>query len=116
MHAKHILCPVDFSQHSEGAISYATSLAKEYDAELHFLHVYERHAAIDAGFATAPIPESDVQAEQQQLEAVTPSSEDVRFRRRFIQGTPSEEIAKYATAEKIPTSKMTPTKAKGASS
>ena len=101
MNVKHILCPVDFSTHAEGAISYATSLAKEYDAELHFLHVYERHTAIDAGFAAAPLPESDMQHERKQLEAVAPTSDDVRCRHKFVEGSPSDEIAKYATDENI---------------
>lgn len=101
MNAKHILCPIDFSTHGEGAITYATSLAKEYDAELHLLHIYERHTAIDAGFATAPVPESDLEAERKKLEAIAPTAKDVRFRRKFIEGLPSDDIVKYAVEENI---------------
>jgi nucleotide-binding universal stress UspA family protein len=36
---RKIICPVDFFPPSEAALSYATSLAKEYDARLHILHV-----------------------------------------------------------------------------
>jgi nucleotide-binding universal stress UspA family protein len=36
---KTILCPVDFFPASDAAVSYATGLAKNYDARLHLLHV-----------------------------------------------------------------------------
>ncbi|MCX5804612.1 MAG: universal stress protein [Proteobacteria bacterium] len=36
---KKIVCPVDFSEFTDGIIKYAVSLAKKYDAELHLFHV-----------------------------------------------------------------------------
>jgi universal stress protein A len=36
---KKIVCPVDFSEFTDEIIEYAVSIAKEYDAELHLLHV-----------------------------------------------------------------------------
>jgi nucleotide-binding universal stress UspA family protein len=38
---KRILCPVDFSKSSLAALEYAVSLAKEADADLTMLHVFE---------------------------------------------------------------------------
>jgi nucleotide-binding universal stress UspA family protein len=36
---RHILCPVDFSQHSEKALAYAGALAQRFGADLTVLHV-----------------------------------------------------------------------------
>ena len=36
---KTILCPVDFFPASNAAVMYATSLARNYDAGIHLLHV-----------------------------------------------------------------------------
>lgn len=36
---KKILCPVDFSEYTEGIISYAVEIAKKFNSELHILHV-----------------------------------------------------------------------------
>jgi nucleotide-binding universal stress UspA family protein len=38
---KHLLCPVDFSESSNAALTFAFSLAKEADANLTLLHVFE---------------------------------------------------------------------------
>jgi len=35
----NIVCPVDFSEYTEGILRYAVSIAKKYDARLHLLHV-----------------------------------------------------------------------------
>jgi nucleotide-binding universal stress UspA family protein len=102
MNVKHILCPVDFSEHGEAAISYATSLAKEYNAELHFVHVFEEpHAYVDGGFASAPLPAIDLDEEKAKLDLVEPASPDVAYRRKMIVGRPSEELVKYAAEESI---------------
>jgi nucleotide-binding universal stress UspA family protein len=36
---KKILCPVDFSKFTSEVVTYAASMAKQYGAELHMLHV-----------------------------------------------------------------------------
>ncbi len=35
----NIVCPVDFSEYTEGILKYAVSIAKKYDARVHLLHV-----------------------------------------------------------------------------
>lgn len=40
MEIRNILVPVDFSAHSERAVEYATSVAKQFGAKLHLLHAY----------------------------------------------------------------------------
>ena len=52
MNVKHILCPFDFSPSSEAALALASSLARDNNAELHLVHVY------DEPFAYTPEPVS----------------------------------------------------------
>ena len=99
MNVKHILVPVDYSSSSDAALTYGVTLAKEYDAELHLVHVYEQpFAYVDAGFSGAPIaqdiPPADLEDEEARLENVTPA-EDVKFRRKFIIGNPVEDLVNY---------------------
>lgn len=55
-----ILCPVDFSDHSQRAVDYAVALARWYTARLTLLHVYEvvplapLAPEMTAGFALGP--------------------------------------------------------------
>ena len=101
MNVKSILCPVDFSPSSDAAISYASSLAKEYDAELHLVHVYEESFAyVDGGFASAPVPLADPESEKERLEAIEPRK-DIKSRREFIVGHASDELVKYAEDHNI---------------
>ena len=104
MNVKNILCPVDFSESGDAAVSYATSLAKEYKAELHLVHVYEQpFAYIDGGFASAPVPAvppADLEAEEAKLDAIKPEK-DVKFRRQFIVGSPADELVDYAKEQNI---------------
>jgi nucleotide-binding universal stress UspA family protein len=104
MNVKNILCPVDFSNSGDAAMSYAASLAKEYQAELHLVHVYEQpFAYVDGGFASAPVPAvppADMEAEEAKLEAVKPEK-DVKFLRQFIVGSPADELVNYAKEQNI---------------
>jgi len=45
---KKILVPVDFSDGSSQALKYATTFAKQFDAELKLLHVVEIYPAVPA--------------------------------------------------------------------
>jgi nucleotide-binding universal stress UspA family protein len=38
----HVLVPVDFSRHSEGAVKHALEFCRAYDARMHVLHVFEQ--------------------------------------------------------------------------
>lgn len=101
MIVKSILCPVDFSEGGNAAIAYATSLAKEYEAVLHLVHVHEEaFAYVDGGFVGTPVPPADVEPIRAQLEAVEPDK-DVTFLRKFIIGRPSDELVNYAKEEDI---------------
>ncbi len=48
---KHILCPIDFSDASLRALTYAAALAKWYEAELQVVHVAP---AVDEGLVIGP--------------------------------------------------------------
>lgn len=101
MAVKNILCPLDFSDNGDAALTYATSLAKEYGAKLHLVHVYEEaFAYVDGGFAAAPIPPADKEPLREQLEATVPP-QDVDFERNFLTGTPSKELIDYAKDRNI---------------
>ena len=47
MKIKNILCPVDFSEHSDQALKYAVFLAKSHGAKLTLLHVIEHLQGVD---------------------------------------------------------------------
>lgn len=104
MNVKNILCPVDYSESGNAAITYASSLAKEYDAEIHLVHIYDLPLAyVDGGFASAPIPSvppADLDGEQSKLNAVTPTS-GVKYRHRLVVGSPVDELVKYVTEQNI---------------
>lgn len=104
MNVKNILIPIDYSHSGDAAMAYATSLAKEYGAELHLVHVYEQPIAyVDGGFASAPlpaVPPADLDVEEARLEKVSPP-EDVPFRRKFIVGSPADELVRYAKENDI---------------
>lgn len=105
MNVKNILVPVDFSDSGDVAMAYAVSLAREYDAQMHLVHVYEQPFAYgNAGFAGTPIPAeippADLNEEQAKLDLVTPA-EDVKFRREFIVGSPADDLVKYAKENEI---------------
>ena len=101
MNVKNILCPVDFSGHSEAALAHATSLAKEHDAELHIVHIYEEpYAYVDGGFS-GYVPPADLEPEKERLSAVVPPDDSVRYRHAFVVGHPSDNLVQYATDESI---------------
>ena len=100
MNVKKIMCAIDFSEHSEAALGYATSLARDSDAELHLVHAYEEpYGFAEAGIAAAAIPPVDLAPEREKFEAVVPTDSTVRFQRKFIVGHPSDVLIDYAKDE-----------------
>ena len=43
---KHILCPIDFSEHSAAALRVAGGVAKAFGAEVHILHAQRLEAPV----------------------------------------------------------------------
>ena len=62
MNAKRILCPLDFSENSQVALGYASSLAKESGAKLFLVHVDDSQVPYDAGFAAYVAPPNNREA------------------------------------------------------
>lgn len=58
LHIKSILVPIDFSEPSKKALSYAAALARQFGASLTLLHVIEPVAAPDI-FRSFPLVEDD---------------------------------------------------------
>ena len=94
MNVHKILCPVDFSDRSRTAIAYATTLAKQSNAEMHVVYVHEE-APVEGGFAGyVPLDETD--QERAELLTFKPNSDEVPCVHKFLHGDPQYQIVKYA--------------------
>ena len=95
MNVKNILCPIDFSSHSNAALAYASKLAKESGATLHIVYAYEEPIAyVEEDMGSFP-PPADLEPDKASLEATSPTT-DVPFRREFLIGAPSSALVNYA--------------------
>jgi CPA2 family monovalent cation:H+ antiporter-2 len=102
---RRVLCPVDFSDSSLAALELALSLAREGDAELTILHVFE-HSAAEEPLANRPIvaPEypREVEAEfTARLHALVPQNvgDSCRPQARTGHGKAYREILGVATED-----------------
>jgi nucleotide-binding universal stress UspA family protein len=104
---KKLLVPTDFSESARHALTYGTSFAREYGAELTLLHVVEN---LTVGYASDlfPVPMAEVfqeisgyaKAELAKLAEVT-REKDVAVVEQVVQGKPSAEIIRFAQEQKI---------------
>ena len=97
---KHILVPVDFDDTSDVALAYARSLAKNFGAQLHMLHVMENlflkpmandPRDIETGIARR-LTDRLTPEERESMRAVAVLKKS---------DTPADEIVKYANEEPI---------------
>ena len=95
MKIKRILCPIDFSEYSDAAIKYAAMLAKDGDAELHLIYVYEEPFAY-TDEDMSPVPPADLHIDRERLESIQPPTADVRLQREFLVGHAPDMIVAYA--------------------
>jgi universal stress protein A len=100
MHASKILFPTDFSTLSDAALKHATVLARDMGAKLLIMHVEEPPAAYGTGEMYYGIPDPDMPALRNMLEAVVPSDRTVPYEHRMITGDPADEIVALAEQEK----------------
>jgi universal stress protein A len=84
---RRILCPVDFSDTSLGALEYAMSLAEETDARLTLLHVIDLPPELRENALVADLDVNRVRA-----------SAEAEARRRLCQLVPGE-VRAYCTVE-----------------
>ncbi len=106
-----ILLPTDFSDHSILAGKYATSLAKEYEAELIVLHVIENVAELSLtssvdlpGYNTASIYYNDLlQSVQDRMKNLCDeiAQQEVEVSSQIVYGNPRHEILGIAESENV---------------
>ncbi len=106
MNARKILCPTDFSQHTDAALGYASALAAESGATLYIVHVDEyRNASAALGEVAlnynAPWEAADRSEVRQKLKQVKPTVSRVDFEHRYLEGGPVHEIIDFAARERM---------------
>jgi nucleotide-binding universal stress UspA family protein len=104
---KRILLPTDFSESARHALTYATSFAREYKAEVLLLHVVEN---LTVGYASDlfPVPMAEVfdeisgyaKVELGKL-ATEVRTKGITVREQVVQGKPSLEILRIAREEAV---------------
>lgn len=106
IHVRRILCPVDFSQESTGAMLYATQVASLFSAETHLLHatVVQGFGFLDA-YPSCGILESTIQNRAEvalNRLLVGPSAAHLQVRRAVKTGeAPAQVILDYVEAQQI---------------
>jgi nucleotide-binding universal stress UspA family protein len=87
---RRILAPLNFSEHSEATYESAVSLAREFDADLHLIHVLEPwlHPTVEGEVAT------------RRLEAAADAVAGLRVTTQLASGSPVHEILQAARYEK----------------
>ena len=100
---RRILCPVDFSDNSDHAMSYAVALARTFGAELRLVHVIAPIVAALPG--ETALPEvilasmddlADATRARLQQTADTLAADGLTVRHEVLRGAPFIEIVRYA--------------------
>jgi nucleotide-binding universal stress UspA family protein len=99
-----ILVPTDFSDCAQQALTYATELAKRFEAELHLLHAVQPPVTVYAH--AAPLPEEVMHPEkpaQKELEEIeVPGAEQLGQVQRHIRtGAAFVEIVRFAKEQDV---------------
>lgn len=94
-----ILVATDFSECSDAALNYATSLARDNKADLIIVHVDEAGQFVDTGYAGWPTHSTD-DSTQKQLNETVPNDPNVRYNRFMLSGVPAQEITAFAESQK----------------
>ena len=101
MNIRNILCPIDFSDHSNAAISYASSLAKESGAKLHFLHVTDDMTAYPTGFTGYATSIDELREDEDHLSKVRPTVDGVAYEHHSIVGPATETILNFIASHDV---------------
>lgn len=102
----HVLVPTDGSERALAALEHATSLANQYDATLHTIHVVQATGIADAldGDQFENVIERIEDAGENAVEAVIEEARaaDVTdVESSVVRGIPAEEIVQYVEQEEI---------------
>ena len=101
MNAKRILCPIDFSAHSDAALAYASTLAKEAAAKLLIVYVDDSQVPYDAGFAGYVPPPDETEQLEKRLNETVPTVPDVECEHHLLFGHPADAIVEFARKHEI---------------
>jgi len=105
MNAKKILFPTDFSESSDAALGYASSLAAETGAILYIVHVGNETTAYLAGyggFGSVPdLADSVARENRKLLNQVKPTASKVNYQHHYLSGSPDHEILAFAEREHV---------------
>lgn len=101
---QRVLVPYDFSDHAELALKYGLSIAQEYQAELHLLHVVAPYTLTEPEIAWYPLGgESAYQNAARRLQNAVPSEAHLwcKVKNVVAEGQPYREILNYAERNAI---------------
>lgn len=104
---RRILVPIDFSEHSKNALTYAISFAKHFGAELILVYVVEPTIyPADFSFGQVAMPDLEKEMRQRGTEELenlvkTSIAEEVSAKTKVCTGKPFLEIIKTAKEEKV---------------
>ena len=105
MNIKSILFPTDFSESSDAALNFASSLAAESGALLYFAHVSDSTPVYYAGYgAFAYEPgrvEEIIRNNHDRLEKTKPTVEGVDCQHHSLTGDAAKEILAFAKKESV---------------
>ena len=102
-----VLVPIDFSDFSAQALVYGLELCDKFDAELHLLHVLEKHVTSTPQFAMGlAIPEREEESATAVMEQMNklPGNDGAangKVVRETAHGSPFVEIVKYSKDNQI---------------
>ena len=100
MNIKNILFPTDFSDYNDAALHYASRLAAESGAKLHFVHVHDRFDSFasmgEASSVYAGQWEGERRRIEQQLNEMAPPDPAVSYEHHLLDGVPAAEIVAFA--------------------
>lgn len=101
---KKILVPIDFSENNNCAVEYGCELAKQFDAEIHFVHVVYNMGmySSDVAMIAADTIEEDVAAAKKELAKVPGGAyESLNIKRGVERGAPYRGVINYAKSHEI---------------
>jgi len=99
MHLERILFPTDFSDHAAHAQRYALSLARQYNADLHILHVAQLFSyVVDFGMDNSDQYATVLDSLNEMMESLLESlaGEPFPITGTVVQGDPVKEIVRAA--------------------
>lgn len=96
---KKILFATDFSEASQQALYFATSLARDNNATLMITHVIETEGSTGADFLDEDAGPSEAQLSE--LHAIVPTGTTISCEYKLLHGNPAAEIVRLAEREDV---------------